>query len=95
MRCTKCGFENPIAAKFCEECGAKLTCVCPRCGHESSPTAKYCSECGASLSATPLAESAAPVHYTPPHLAERILAEQATLEARGESAGERKTITAL
>src|SRR5215831_21011878 len=36
-----------------------------------------------------------PVNYTPPHLAERIRAEQAVLEARGASEGERKTITAL
>src|SRR5215475_13557317 len=39
--------------------------------------------------------SQAPVSYTPPHLAERILAEQAALEARGVADGERKTITAL
>ncbi|MBI3989158.1 MAG: AAA family ATPase, partial [candidate division NC10 bacterium] len=37
----------------------------------------------------------APLSYTPPHLAERILAEQAALEARGVPEGERKTITAL
>src|SRR5215475_8786919 len=36
-----------------------------------------------------------PVSYTPPHLAERIRAEQAALEARGVTEGERKTITAL
>ena len=36
-----------------------------------------------------------PVSYTPPHLAERIRAEQAALEARGGTDGERKTITAL
>ena len=36
-----------------------------------------------------------PVSYTPPHLAERIRAEQAALEARGATDGERKTITAL
>src|SRR5262249_40616521 len=36
-----------------------------------------------------------PVAYTPRHLAERIRAEQAALEARGSSEGERKTITAL
>ncbi len=36
-----------------------------------------------------------PISYTPPHLAERIRAEQAALEARGASDGERKTITAL
>src|SRR5881397_4013692 len=36
-----------------------------------------------------------PIAYTPRHLAERILAEQAVLEARGAPDGERKTITAL
>ena len=36
-----------------------------------------------------------PIAYTPRHLAERILAEQAALEARGAPDGERKTITAL
>src|SRR5918999_2539864 len=36
-----------------------------------------------------------PIVYTPRHLAERILAEQQALEARGAPDGERKTITAL
>ena len=36
-----------------------------------------------------------PAGYTPPHLAERIRAEQAAMEARGALDGERKTITAL
>ncbi len=36
-----------------------------------------------------------PVSYTPPHLADRIRAEQAAMEARGLAEGERKTITAL
>src|SRR5713101_8481771 len=36
-----------------------------------------------------------PVSYTPRHLAERILAEQAAMEARGSTDGERQTITAL
>ncbi|MBI3757791.1 MAG: AAA family ATPase [Deltaproteobacteria bacterium] len=36
-----------------------------------------------------------PRHWTPLHLAERIRAEQAALEARGAADGERKTITAL
>ena len=44
-------------------------------------------------SAEPLALR--PIAYTPRHLAERILAEQAVLEARGAPDGERKTITAL
>src|SRR5262245_1139150 len=52
--------------------------------------------------ATPVSDSTfqasgsqSPVSYTPKHLAERILAEQAALEARGATDGERKTITAL
>jgi hypothetical protein len=36
-----------------------------------------------------------PGQWTPPHLAERIRAEQAALETRGIADGERKTITAL
>jgi len=36
-----------------------------------------------------------PASYTPPHLAERILAEQQAMEARGAADDERKTITAL
>src|SRR5215468_5643687 len=36
-----------------------------------------------------------PISYTPSHLAERIRAEQAALEARSGAEGERKTITAL
>src|SRR5712691_6472837 len=39
--------------------------------------------------------SQSPASYTPQHLAERIRAEQAAMEARGASEGERKTITAL
>src|SRR5215831_3669864 len=39
--------------------------------------------------------SPSPIAYTPRHLAERILAEQAALAAQGAPDGERKTITAL
>ncbi|WP_223543133.1 adenylate/guanylate cyclase domain-containing protein [Pseudomonas sp. GL-B-12] len=105
MRCANCGFENPSGASFCEACGARLSRGCPRCGHEAGLTAKFCSECGAPLTDAPAAPSPrsravtgpspAPIHYTPHHLAERIRAEQAAMEARGETSGERKTITAL
>src|SRR5215813_6570991 len=46
-------------------------------------------------SAFHISGSPPPATYTPPHLAERIRAEQAALEARGAADGERKTITAL
>ncbi|RKU01119.1 hypothetical protein C7H84_22895 [Burkholderia sp. Nafp2/4-1b] len=105
MRCTICGSENPPDARFCRECQAVLSRTCPQCGCETTPAARFCSNCG-----TPLATAAAapaifppsapelpptPVHYTPDHLAERIRAEHAAMEARGEPAGERKTVTAL
>src|SRR5215831_15059458 len=102
MHCTNCGFENPAGTTFCEQCGARLVHACPQCRHELSPNAKFCSECGVPVSESSQAASvlvqpaaSAPIHYTPPHLAERILAEQAAVESRGETAGERKTITAL
>src|SRR5215467_8539144 len=101
MRCASCSFENPEGKKFCEECGAKLVHVCPSCGAEVRPTAKFCGDCGASLMAPSppppplIAAPSTPATYTPKHLAERILAEQAALEARGSAQGERKTITAL
>ena len=40
-------------------------------------------------------QSQPPASYTPQHLAERVLAEQAAMESRGSAGGERKTITAL
>ena len=50
---------------------------------------------GESQSAETLAQPQPPASYTPSHLAERILAEQAAMEKRGAMDGERKTITAL
>ncbi|WP_175856485.1 adenylate/guanylate cyclase domain-containing protein [Burkholderia anthina] len=105
MHCTLCGSENPPGAKVCQACQAVLSRTCPQCGHETAPAARFCSNCGAPL-ATPAAAqpwsrpsaaapSPTPVHYTPDHLAERIRAEHAAMEARGEPAGERKTVTAL
>src|SRR5215510_10385954 len=103
MRCASCGFENPEGMKFCEECGTKLVRACPSCGQQVRPTAKFCGACGTTLTQplpapgaqVTVASSQPPASYTPPHLAERILAEQAALEARGAADGERKTITAL
>jgi predicted ATPase/class 3 adenylate cyclase len=96
MQCPRCQCDNREGAKFCEECGTRLVPACPHCGHEVGPQAKFCSECGRNLIQTPAAaHRVSPLSYTPRHLAERILAEQQALEARGARDGERKTITAL
>ncbi|WP_011295923.1 adenylate/guanylate cyclase domain-containing protein [Cupriavidus necator] len=99
MRCTNCQAENPAGTRFCETCGQKLAQICPQCGHASSADAKFCGACGVLLAnpaSAPAPPLPAPVVYTPPHLAERIRAERAAMEAKGTDAdGERKTITAL
>src|SRR5688500_338262 len=103
MHCPSCEHESDVGAKFCEACGAKLVRVCLSCGQQAKPTARFCPECGTPLpgqsSMQPLPPTASPssppASYTPKHLAERILAEQADMEARGATDGERKTITAL
>ena len=47
-KCSRCGSELAEGAKFCGECGAKVTSVhqCPKCGCELSTGAKFCGECG-------------------------------------------------
>src|SRR5438876_5183922 len=103
MQCASCGSDNPEGAKFCIECAAPLRKRCPSCGAENLPRAKFCAECAAPLTRQSRVQglesrvqtSPSPASYTPPHLAERVLAEQAAMEARGTTEGERKTITAL
>ncbi len=55
VTCSSCGTENPVNAKFCEECGAKLEnidnkLICPQCGYNNPVDAKYCLDCGVKLS---------------------------------------------
>ncbi|MBI3799403.1 MAG: AAA family ATPase [Deltaproteobacteria bacterium] len=102
MRCANCGSDNPEGTKFCGECGGPIQTRCPQCSFENLPSTKFCRECGtpltgqSSLRLQPQIPSPEPPqNYTPKHLAERILAEQTAMEARGSPAGERKTITAL
>src|SRR4026209_1097920 len=96
MHCPACGFENASGIKFCGECGASLKVKCASCGFENAPKIKFCGECGKPLSeAEKPGPPRDPRSYTPKHLADRILAEQAAMESRGAQDGERKTITAL
>jgi class 3 adenylate cyclase/predicted ATPase len=96
VTCPSCGHENPAGARFCNGCGATLEGLCPRCGKPNPARSRFCNGCGEPFQAAAMAERVAdPRSYTPKHLAERILAEQAALEARGAEEGERKHITAL
>ena len=98
MPCPNCGSENRVGAKFCNECATPLPVRCSSCGAENRAGAKFCDECAAPLlrlPSLPQALDPKPISYTPLHLTERILAEQAAMEVRGAIDGERKTITAL
>src|SRR2546426_4096080 len=86
-RCPQCATENPPHAKFCAECATPLT---PQAKAQSLQ-----SQVAESPNTTHQRRDAGPILYTPKHLAERILAEQAAMEARGITNGERKVITAL
>ncbi len=57
-KCAKCGAELPPNAKFCLQCGEKITpptpsgmVVCPQCG-KVVPSGKFCPECGHKLTPT-------------------------------------------
>ena len=88
--CPRCGKENPLEFRFCGECGTALTGTPPGDspperpaeGSERSPVAT-------AAPVNPTARTPAPVTYTPPHLADQVLASKAALE------GERKQVTVL
>src|SRR5262249_5693901 len=63
--------------------------------HGSERGQKFCDSCGHRLNEASHLPPPDPRSYTPSHLAERIQAAGAALEARGSADGERKTITAL
>ena len=92
MKCPKCQFENPAAAKFCNECGEKLEITCPACRQTNPPGSKFCNACGQALRAqspTPPLDPSKPRSYTPKFLADKILTTRSSIE------GERKLVTVL
>src|SRR5499425_3764487 len=90
MPCPQCGQQNPVTARFCNGCGARLAAGCPACGQSNPAGSRFCNGCGTRVLADDGSVSArgAGVH-TPKHLAERILTSRAALE------GERKQVTVL
>ena len=92
MKCPKCQFDNPSAAKFCNDCGSKLELLCRECGKANPTGSKFCNECGGNLRERkpgPQVDFARPQSYTPKHLAEKILTQRSSIE------GERKLVTVM
>lgn len=48
-KCSGCGAELPIAAKFCFQCGQPQAKVCPNCGKEMPGGSNFWLECGTKL----------------------------------------------
>ena len=71
-RCPSCGVENLPQARFCGECGTSLTRK-PKRKREKKAGAKR----KAASDSRPRTSGPRPISYTPKHLAQRILAEQA------------------
>ncbi len=84
MTCPRCRRESPASARFCMHCGSTLAPGCRRCALAVPAGARFCIHCGAPVEAPGELRP-----YTPPHLAERILAGRTALE------GERKQVTVL
>src|SRR5262245_49617797 len=90
MTCPRCQQENPTVAHFCMRCGTRLTLICAKCNIELPTGAAFCLSCGHPVATGSAGQRfAAPVTYTPKHLAERIVTSKAALE------GERKQVTVL
>lgn len=45
MTCLRCGFDNPIPARFCVRCHEPLWFACPSCGHVQGHGGT-CAKCG-------------------------------------------------
>jgi len=92
--CPACGHQNPAGQKFCGECGGRLaTAATPP--HPAAPVAATPTTTPTAVTPAPAGRpsaalrEAAPVAYTPKHLAEKILTSKRAIE------GERKMVTVM
>src|SRR5438445_12469335 len=106
MGCGACGAENPLGARFCEQCGAAIEAQCAHCGAAVRTGARFCVGCGHPLTAPEPAPSeaskplsprvraaelaAAAQAFKPP----RHLADKIRTE-RSAMEGERRQVTVL
>ena len=87
--CPTCGHPNPPAQKFCGECGAKLGAPAEAPAQPAAAAPEAEAPAAAAPAPSPAFRDAAPVAYTPKHLAEKILTSKGAME------GERKGVTVM
>jgi len=93
--CGNCAVENPAAAQFCMDCGARLERNCPECGLGAPPEARFCMACGTALTTEAgHADTIATVKRAGATHA-RELDRVAHEDARAATAEERRTVTVL
>lgn len=64
--CPKCGTQNPVGVKFCNNCGAQqapqaATVSCPKCQAQVQEGSKFCNNCGQSMQPQPCSNCQSPV----------------------------------
>src|SRR6266851_355864 len=91
MLCAKCGVDNPVAKRFCGDCGAPLANRCGQCAAENPPEKKFCGDRGRVLGKD-VAAKGGTTSSSEATSGVRIAPEWQTSEA---IEGERKTVTAL
>jgi class 3 adenylate cyclase/ribosomal protein L40E/tetratricopeptide (TPR) repeat protein len=95
MQCSQCHAENPEKARFCLECGEKLSTCCRQCQAELPPNAKFCLECGQKVMTAAPAASAAEPRSNLERLIPKEYAERLRRSASGQPANERRLVTIL
>lgn len=94
MNCPNCKHPNSDTARFCENCGQKLTLACPNCGNPVSATAKFCGNCGFALAAE-AAPAEDPLIGRLKKLVPREFADRLLSSRGGRVEGERRVVTIL
>lgn len=89
--CPQCRNANPVAARFCMNCGAALAESCPNCATILSPNSRVCTGCGRPSSVATPTDTA--------RLTRLAAAAPAPLLAKARAAnhlaGERRLVTAI
>src|SRR5262249_21727610 len=64
-KCPRCQHDNPLGARFCEECATPLARTCSNCGTALSVSAKFCHSCAHHVAAVAglLRSTASPIPH--------------------------------